>query len=200
LRLLSFNSIIEASRFGNKAQAVLAIARTIKEISAEWSQITDRSGQAMEEIEALVTQTNQAMDAFSDASNERLRDAQLQTRASLENLRATAAFAAGQSREMESLTAKMQTKSAEMSGADGMLGACSSRMDAILGDCQSVRGDMEAEQPDVVCGYDTDEAEQMFSVSYTTEVEREVLRAALRGGSLPVVAEHTVAGNSVELF
>jgi hypothetical protein len=200
LRLLSFNSIIEASRFGNKAQAVLVIARTIKEISAEWSQITDRSGQAMEEIQALVKQTNQAMDAFSDASNERLREAQNQARASLENLRVAAAFAAGQSREMEALTTKMQTKSVELSGADGMLDAGSARMGAILAQCELVRGEMEADHPDVKRGYDASEAEQIYSASYTTEMEREVLRAALRGSSLPVAAQQAFEGNSVELF
>ncbi len=200
LRLLSFNSIIEASRFGSKAQAVLAIARTIKEISAEWSQITDRSGKAMEEIQALVEQTNQAMVAFSAASNERLREAQDQARVSLDNLRTAAAFAAGRSREMESVTAKMQTRSEEMSGAAGMLGAGSSRMDAILAQCKSLRSEMEAAQPDVERRYDATEAEQIFSAPYTTEMEREVLRAALRGSSLPVMAQHAFEGNSVELF
>ena len=200
LRLLSFNSIIEASRFGSKAQAVLEIARSIKDISAEWSQITERSGKAMEEILALVQQTNQAMDAFSEASNERLREAQSQARASLENLRAAAAFAGKQSREMETITAKMQSKSAEMSGTDGALGACSSRVDAILAQLESLRRDMETDHPDVGQRYDAAEAERFFSASYTTEMEREVLRAALRGSSLPVATQHAFEGNSVELF
>ena len=200
LRLLSFNSIIEASRFGSKAQAVLAIARAIKEISAEWSQITDRSGKAMEEIRALVEQTNQSMAAFSAASNERLGEAQNLARASLDNLRGAAAFSAGRSREMEALTAKMQTRSAEMGGAEGILGGSSSRMDAILAQCKSLHGEMEADQPGVKRRYDATEAEQIFSASYTTEMEREVLRAALHGSPLPVVAQHAFEGNSVELF
>ncbi|MBZ5641907.1 MAG: hypothetical protein LAO19_04040 [Acidobacteriia bacterium] len=48
--------------------------------------------------------------------------------------------------------------------------------------------------------YDAAEAERFFSASYTTEMEREVLRAALHGGSLPVTAQHAFEGNSVELF
>ena len=105
LRLLSFNSIIEASHLGAKADAVLAIAKTIQEISAEWSQVTDRSGHAMKEMQTLVDQTKTMMEAFSEASNERLREAQAQTRIGLENLRAAAAFAAEQSRKMEIITA-----------------------------------------------------------------------------------------------
>ena len=41
--------------------------------------------------------------------------------------------------------------------------------------------------------------EQLFSSSYTTEMERQVLRAALAGETLPV-AQQTFEGNSVELF
>jgi hypothetical protein len=55
------------------------------------------------------------------------------------------------------------------------------------------------DDPGVKQRYDPDEMEQLFSASYTTEMEREVLRAALRGKALPV-AQQTVAGNSVELF
>ena len=50
LQLLTFNSIIEASRLGTQAAAILAIANCIKGISAEWGQITDQSGHAMQEV------------------------------------------------------------------------------------------------------------------------------------------------------
>jgi ElaB/YqjD/DUF883 family membrane-anchored ribosome-binding protein len=123
--LLSFNSIIEASHLGTKADAVLAIAKTIKEISAEWNQITDRSGRAMEEMQALMNQTNTMMEAFSESSNEKLREAQFQTRAGLENLRAAAAFAAKQSQEMEMITGKMRAKGAEVGGTYDLLDSCS---------------------------------------------------------------------------
>jgi hypothetical protein len=47
--------------------------------------------------------------------------------------------------------------------------------------------------------YDSAEIEQLFSAFYTTEMEREVLHAALDGTDLPV-ARQTFAGNDVELF
>jgi hypothetical protein len=47
--------------------------------------------------------------------------------------------------------------------------------------------------------YNEFEVERRFSASYTTEMEREVLRAALSGRPLPVT-EQTFAGNAVELF
>jgi hypothetical protein len=41
--------------------------------------------------------------------------------------------------------------------------------------------------------------EVLFGASYTTEIERDVLRAALTGRPVPV-AEQNLAGNDVELF
>jgi len=199
LRLLSFNSIIEASHLGIQAGAVLAIAKTIKEISVEWSKITERSGLAMEEVQALVRQTNKTMEAFSGASDEKLEQAQSQTRGGLDNLRTAAAFAAKQSQEMEAITGKMQSRSTEVANSDGLLDACSNRIDAILAQLESVRNDWEADRPDVKRGYDPTEVTQLFAESYSTEMERDVLRAALRGEPLPV-AQQNLQGNSAELF
>jgi hypothetical protein len=64
---------------------------------------------------------------------------------------------------------------------------------------EEVRRQLEIDDPGVKQRYDPDEMEQLFSASYTTEMEREVLRAALRGKALPV-AQTTLAGNSAELF
>ena len=114
LQLLSFNSIIEASHLGTQAAAILAIANSIKGISAEWSRITDQSGQAMQEVLNLVKQTNELMGAFSEVSNERLGEAQTQTRAGLDNLRTAAEFAAGQAQEMKVATDQMQAKTTEV--------------------------------------------------------------------------------------
>jgi hypothetical protein len=199
LQLLTFNSIIEASHLGTQAAAILAIANCIKGISAEWGQITDQTGQAMQEVLNLEKQTNEAMGAFSEASNERLREAQVQTAAGLGNLRTAAAFAAGQAREMVTATEKMQAKTAEVGDTVDLLDACFARIDAVLAEIESVKRQLEINHPEVKDLYDPAEVEQLFSASYTTEMEREVLLAALRGTELPV-ARQTFAGNDVELF
>ena len=199
LQLLSFNSIIEANHLGAKADTVLAIAKTIQEISSEWNQITDRSGRAMEDMQTMVNQTKTMMEVFSEASNERLREAQAQTRIGLENLRTAAAFAAEHSRKMEIITAQMQAKSAEVEGADELLEARSGQMDAILIQLESLRSDLENDHPEAKQVHDEIETERLYSASYTTEIEREIMRAALRGAPLPV-AQQTLEGNSVELF
>jgi len=199
LRLLAFNAIIETSHLGTQADVILAISKSIKEISAAWSQITDQSGHAMQEILNLVKQTNKVMEAFSQARNESLREAQVQTRAGLDNLRTAAEFAGRQAQEMKAATEKMQVKIAQVGKTGDLLDACFGRVDAVLTEIESVRLQLEIDQPDVKERYDAAEVEQLFSASYTTELERDVLRAALRGGALPVVQQMS-AGNSVELF
>jgi hypothetical protein len=199
LRLLTFNSIIEASRLGAQAAGILAIANCIKGVSVEWGKITSQSGQAMQEVLNLVKQTNELMGAFSEASDERLREAQVQTAAGLENLRTAAAFAARQAQEMKSATEHMQAKTAEVGNSVDLLNACFIRFDAMLIELEDLKCHLEIDHPDVKEQYDAAEVEQLFSASYTTEMERDVLRAALRGTELPA-AQQTFAGNDVELF
>ena len=108
LQLLTFNSIIEATHIGVQARAILAIARSIEGISSEWGDLSDQSARAMGEIQELTEQTNRLMSVFSAASEMGLREAQLQTRTSLEGLRATAVFAANKAQAMKLATDHMQ--------------------------------------------------------------------------------------------
>jgi len=199
LQLLTVNSIIQASGLGTQAAAVLAIAESIKGVSAEWSQTTAQSGHAMQEVLNLEKQTNEEMRAFSEATNERLREAQGQTRAGLEILRTAAAFAAQRAQEMKVATEEMQANTTEVGNAVNLLDACFERIDAVLAELEAVRRQLEIDDPDVKERYDAAEIDRLFSASYTTEMEREVLQAALRGADLPA-AQKTFAGNSVELF
>jgi hypothetical protein len=199
LRLLAFNSIIEASHLGIKADVILAISKSIKEVSMAWTQITNQSEQAMQEILNLVKRTNQVMEAFSPASNEKLREAQAQTGSGLDNLRNAAEFAAGQAASMQSITEKMQAKIAEIGGNGDRLEACCQHYDAVLGEVEALQRQLEIHNPGVKKGYDRGEMEELFSASYTTEMERDILRAAIRGLPVPRIQE-TVTGNTVELF
>ena len=199
LQLLAFNSIVEASRLGTKAAAMLAIAKSIEGISAKWSQITDQSAQAMQELLQLSEHTNQVMGAFSIASNDQLREARLRTRAGLENVQAAAMFAAKQAQAMELATGRMQIKAATVGGTGDLLEACSSRLDGVRAELDAVLLELETTDPNVKKGYDPADVERLFSAFYTTAMERDVLQAALHGTPLPM-AQQTFAGNSVELF
>ena len=199
LELLGFNSIIQASRLGAQAGAILAIAKCIKKLAVDWSDITNKSGQVMSDIENLVGRTNKVMAAFSEGSNKMLLNAQSETAAGLGHLRNAAEFAGAQAEKMNAVTEKMKERSGEVGETGNLLDSCFGRMDAILSEVEHVRAQLEDEHPDLKNQYDAADVERLFSSSYTTEVERDVLQAALRGAALPM-AQQTFAGNSAELF
>jgi ElaB/YqjD/DUF883 family membrane-anchored ribosome-binding protein len=184
---------------GTEANAILAISKSIKDVSTEWGQITDQSQAALQAILQLVKQTNQMMEAFSETSNQRLHEAQLQTKAGLDNLRNAANFTASRANEMKIANQTMQAKILEIGKTGDLLDASFGRADAVLAEVEALRIHLEIYYPDVREGYDDEEVEKVFSVSYTTELERDVLRAALSGGD-PPATQQVLEGNSVELF
>ena len=57
----------------------------------------------------------------------------------------------------------------------------------------------ETESSNIRSGYKTSDMSRLFSASYTTEIEREVMHAALNGTPLPI-AQQILSGNEIELF
>lgn|GEM_PF-2112050 len=199
LQLLTFNSIIEASRLGTQADAILEISQSIKRISALWSEMTGQSGQAKEEILSLTEKARDGMEAFSQNGKNGLRDAQAETRAGLENLRAAAAFASRQATEIEASIGELQVKIAAAGSTADRLDASFTCIDAVLNQIEALRRNFESDATPTLGSGEQAEMEAIFSAHYTTEMEREVLRAALAGGPLPQ-AQQNLAGNDVELF
>jgi hypothetical protein len=199
LQLLTFNSIIEANRLGRRAAAILAIANSIKDISAGWAQVTSQSEHSMQEVKSLEQGTGELMGVFSAARNAQLREAQKETGSGLEALRAAADFAARQAQETQGSTEKMQAETSEVERSVGLFDSCFSRIDAVVNEIEGLRREWETNKPDVKTCYDAGQVEELFGSSYTTETERAVLRAALAGEPLPV-AKSSFEGNSVELF
>jgi chromosome segregation ATPase len=199
LQLLTFNSIIEASHLGAKADAILEISENIKRISSSWSEMTNRSAQAMDEILGLVEKSKSEMNAFSQGGNDELRAAQSETMNGLEQLRAAAHFASDQAAAIEDSTQKLQAKIEQIGATADRMDACFNNLGAVLGQVEAAGLQWETDHPGAAARCDHQEVEEMFSAFYTTEIERDVLRAALCGTAVPV-AEHNLAGNDVELF
>jgi len=199
LHLLSLNSMILASSLGSHADRILAIAKIIVEISVEWRENTDQSGNAMQDILKHVEQTNRVMEAFSECRSDKLHAAQAQTRNALDSLKAAAAFAARQSGYIESANEAMHTKIAQVESAGKLLDRDFGLIDAILDEIQMLKQQIEIDHPSAMNGFDANEVEHLYSAAYTTEVERDVLRAALHGTAIPL-AQQMFGGNSIELF
>ncbi len=199
LRMLAFNSIIEANHLGTKADGILAISNSIKEISTTWSEFADQSEQALQGILVLVQQTNVVTEAFSERGSDTLLEAQAQTRAGLDGLRDAANFTGMRARQMKLATEKMQAKIKEVGASGQLLDEAIARSATVLREIECLRLHLEVYHPWVREEVDLEEAEHLFAAFYTTELERAVLRAALQEKDLPV-HESSVAGNSVELF
>jgi hypothetical protein len=199
LQLLMFNSIVEASHLGTRADGILEISTTIKRISAAWGEITAQSEAVTHEIRTLVGKSRAKLEAFSEGSDEVLRQAQAETHGGLGILREAAECADRRGREIQTATLALQRKIAEIGGTGERLEACFARLEATVEGIESARLKIPKDSPSASARYDTEAVERRFCRNYTTEMERVVLRAALAGGPLPVVQQN-FAGNSVELF
>jgi len=199
LQLLTFNSIVEANHLGAKADAILEISQSIKRISISWSEMTDRSAQAMSEILQLVEGAKEKMQAFSAGGNEELLAAQEKTHQGLENLRSTATCVAHEAARAEETTIQMQAEIAVASKARDQLRSSFSAVGSAQCGIEEVKGQIDKGSRNAIKQADRREVEALFSRSYTTEREREVLRAAVAGKPLPC-AQQNLAGNSAELF
>ena len=199
LRLITFNSIIEASHLGEEADAILEISQSIKRVAAAWSAITDRSGQAMEEILGLVAEVHGGMALFSEEGGEALREAQRATQEGLKGLRGAADSTAAEVQEIEASTERLKGRIAAIGvRADGLDG-CFSGIARVEEQMGAMRREWQSDGLARDSRWEQREAEAVFGAGYTTEMERAVLRAALRGEPLPGM-KVSGAGNDVELF
>jgi hypothetical protein len=199
LHLLSLNSIVEADHLGTRANAILEIGNGISGLSVEWGQIADRSDLALKEIVGLMGRNGELMETFSETGDATLRHTQAQTRSGLDCLRSVAAAAAIHEQEIEAVKGKMRAVSGCASESSVLLQASYARIDGILDDIEQVRLLFDTDHPDARHGFDADEMAAMFSASYTTQVERDVLRAALHG-AVPPPLQQDLGGNGIELF
>ena len=197
LQLLSFNSIVEASRLGDKAAAILEISDNVKRISSLWSRMTEESEETMREILALVEQSRQAMQAFSGECTQELGRAQAETGDGLAQLSEAAVQAGQYAQAIGEAIEKLQDRISPASAVVKRLEAGFAHLESARLDVEQMReaaGSLPRQSSASAA-----EIERLFGAQYTTEEERHVLRAALSGDSLPD-AQPNLAGNDVELF
>lgn len=199
LNLLMFNSLIKANHMGRRGAVVSSIANMIKGVSAEWNEITEHSGHALTEILSLVERANAVMEVFSEASSRRLREDRAQTLSILETVRGAAGLVAKEAVQMQVITEAMQAHLNALGDQGDPFDVCFLHLEGALSCVEATARSLETNDPHIAGRYDVAEAEKLFSELYTTEIEREVLRAALHGTPMPVL-QQSIAGNDVELF
>lgn len=199
LRFLTFNSIVEANRLGRRGVVVSAIASLIKAVSADWNAIADESGAVLSEIMERVEQTRQVMAVFSEEAGHELLAERAGIGAALKEVGSAAAFVSKEAAQMQELTEKMRGDTAGGGHTGGQLESCFGKLAGVLRQVEGLARSLEAQDPQIAGRCDAAEVERRFSAFYTTEIERGVMQAALRGTPLPVLGT-ALAGNGVELF
>lgn len=199
LQFLTFNSIVEAERLGQRGVVVSAIAGLIKEVSNEWNAIANRAESALAGIMELGGRTNKVVEVFSDSAAQELRDGQRETRAALDKVRDVAEFAAKESAQIQEAMDKMQAEAAASGETGAKLDRCFEGLDQALGEVDALTSVLKSRHAAVMDGNRGAEMERLFGSEYTTEIERNVMKSALNGTPLPTLAP-ALAGNDVELF
>ena len=200
LRLLTLNSLIEATHLGEMGAVVSEIAYRIKCVSEDWSSITADSQNALTEIVSVVKQAHGLAEACSDNGRENLLANKQQARNALDNVRGTAEVVSREASYMQSITAEMQSHFTEMEAIGRRLSAGFEPILSVLNRLKRIAEAMKASDRGIGERYEMERVRQLFSASYTTEGERVTMQAALDGSSIPLQMEGSFAGNDVELF
>jgi hypothetical protein len=198
LQLLMFNSMIEAHRLRERGAAVSAIANLIRDVAQEWKMVAASSRQTLDQMLDVVKQIDQLMQAFSEGSQS-LRDDEVQTAAALGNIRDSAVLVAREAAEMQSIVGGMQANLAAAGRTGSELDAGFTFLEAARMRIEAASRILESNAAQPLDNYSAAELEEWLGRLYTTEIEREVMRAALHGTAMPALGE-SFAGNSVELF
>ena len=199
LQILMFNSLIEAQRLGSRGAVVSAIASLIKEVSEEWTAIAEQSRSVLNGILGLAQRTTTLMEVFSEASGQKLREAQAQTAATLDRVYGAASFVAKQATQMQNATETMHASLATVASAGKSLDVSFGSLASVLRHIENLVREFEQDDSQLAEKYDASEVERWLSPFYTTEVERSVMSAALHGTAMPQL-QQSFAGNAVELF
>ncbi len=198
MRMLNFNSMIEACHLGDQATAMLEITQNIDRVSARWSELTDRSGGTLEAMLSSSARAEQAHRTNTQLSLENLGNARQESSAGLAALSKAAAIANGNGVKVRAGVMSMHGKSTSL----GLIAERLANSIALMEEAQMAIQDAgEASAVDEVklTGDDRLQIENECAAGYSSELERQILRAAMYGEPMPVESA-VVEGNGVELF
>ena len=198
LHVLMFNSQIEAGRLGRHGVVVASIASLIKGVSADWTGIAEQSRSVLSRMLALAQETSRSMEVFSEAGGRKLEADQAETARTLNRVREAGAFVAREAQEMKAVTEGMRRSLSGIEENSRQLDESSSHLENATRRLEALAAELEKIDPGAGERCDVEEVERWLSAFYTTERERSVMDAALRGTPLPPA--ESLTGNSVELF
>lgn len=199
LRMLTFNSVIEASGLGSRADTICVIADGISEVSIEWTRIAQISGDVLRRILVLAEEANVGMRSFSADGDRGFLEMRDEAALALAQLHTMACFTARESEEIASLSNEIRAESQRIAVTCDLLDACFRQVGDVEKELESLRRDMASHYPGIEHRFNVQHVEHLYATAYTTECERDVLRAALYG-TVMTSDLAALTGNDVELF
>ena len=161
--------------------------------------MTEQSAQVMQEIIALVEQAQLGMQALSRSSNTELHLCLAQTRTALDELRGALVFVLQTASHVEKATSSLKNKIDANTAIKMRLNQSVAQIDLLREELDQTRQQLEAAHPGLMRYCDRLAVTALFSASYTTEHERNVLSAALDGAPVPIM-QAKQAADEIELF
>jgi len=199
LKLLTFNSRIEARQLGRWGSGVSAIAKLIAGLAVDWSGIAEGLRGTIEQIAGIYQSMHEANGVFSDVDSALTGEDQPQTETKLERVNGVATFVSKAAEEMQALTVRMRTEVAQFDATKNRLTGSLVHLDTAQTQVAAMICRLEECSSGIVSQYEPLEVERLFSGLYTTEAETRVMSAVLKG-STSAVPVQSLEGNSVEMF
>ena len=151
-------------------------------------------------MSSLIVHAEEEMKALCHGGDDGLEAAQVEIKDVLSKLKGAAEDVSGNASRIAAAVSGLRAKIESIRSEAHLLNQLVDSVAEALEHIECVRREIEAENPGVEMLL-TNRAglEQEYSARYTTEIERQLLRAALFGDPMPA-AQAVVAGNDVELF
>jgi hypothetical protein len=197
LQLLSFNSIIESRKMGDRANVMREISCNITRIAAQWDHMAEGSENASLEMRCLMDQARSAVESLTAKKDRELRDRRLAIAGALANLQADSRVTAADAAELGTLSSSLGRQIEAACSFSRSLGTLTEGLARSIGQLERLRRSVQVSANNCECNPAPLESE--YSQMYTTEIERQILRAALYGEALPTPAD-AMPETSVELF
>ena len=185
LQLLNLNSMVAAHNVGTQAASVLQITNSISRLATDWRGLTRESVGSMEHMLVSATSRGDETRIASDSTRAAISVIEEESRTTLESLRRISELGAGCQRRGQDAVRQMHSRVQQVHRSvealrgvvAGISAACS---DISLASQQSGRPD-PLQLPEM----QRHAIEQELCNTYTSEIERQILRSVLFGETMP---------------
>jgi hypothetical protein len=200
MHLLNLNSMIAADRLGGQAAGLVEIARNINRISSDWEALAARTEMTMARVTLALQSANRADPIVSSTENDTLASGLKMTRERIAALKDAAAMAARNSGRVDLAVTRLKNEIDEVSVATEGARQSLNLIERAIGFLSQAQRTKTSDDLPGLTDADLHQIEARCEASYTTELERQILRAALHGQAVPLPGEQAAIGNDVELF